>query len=375
MRLSSFIGETGSSELLAAYRGRYAIARPERVAERFAALWAEWELEAICRFTVLPESDTFRLVTHGKQVPPPTYRGRPAAALHAAVQQFRQSGATVNFPRVEAYSNTVLALVREIERAFDCHVRVHFFSTPPRAQGLGLHADHGDALILQVQGSKTWDVYHGSDRWPAAEVPAKLKSEPPDTFTLETGSWLFVPAGVYHEVRNRGDEPSTHFTIGFHPLSWAAGIESAVQRARQASPAWREPLSVLGGAPAAAEVARRLEMLPAFLAEAMAVERYGVPLPDGEVVARERLESIDRDTRLAWRGDAVTCDARPDRCDLSLAYRSVPLRLRPELADVLRRMGAASGFTPGELALPEAESVLLCRFLAHVGVVQFAAKR
>lgn len=371
MRLSSLIGETGSSELLQAYRERYAIARPDRAEGRFAALWADWELEAICRFTVLPDSDTFRLITHGKQVPPPTYRGRPSAAVHAAVEQFRRSGATVNFPRVEAYSNTVLALVREIEREFACHVRVHFFSTPPRAQGLGLHADHGDALILQVQGSKTWDVYHGSDRWTAAEAPARLKSTTPDTFTLETGGWLFVPTGVYHEVRNRGDEPSTHFTIGFHPLSWASGIEAAVQRARQASPAWREPIPVLGGAPAAGEIVRRLELLPAFLAESMAAERYGVTLPAGEVVARERLEGIARDTRFTWRRDAVAWEARADRCELSLAYRSVALRLRPELAAILARMESAGSFAPADLEAELPESLLLCRFLVHVGVLQF----
>ncbi len=370
MHLSSFIGETEWSEFRTGYREKRVIARPAGPAGRFRALWADWEFDAICRFTPLPDSDTFRLIAKGRQIPAAAYRERAGASLLSAVRQFRAAGATVNFARLELYSNPVLALNRSLEAALGCPSRVHFFATPPQAQGLGVHADHGDVLILQVQGQKSWDVYHGSERWPAELAPEKLKSQPPETITLSAGGWLYLPTGVYHEVRNKGDEASTHFTIGLHPLPWAAAIENALALGRRTAAELNENVAVIGRAPAEEEVERRLRALQPFVARALAAECYGHPLPPEDLPARDRLDRADTATAFAWRGAPVSFRLQPDRVEFSLPYRSGPLRLRSEFAEVLRRMAALGRFSAAELTGDPAELVLLCQFLTNLGVLR-----
>ncbi len=376
MELSSFIGKPEWLALKGAYQDKRVITQPSGSPERFKPLWSEWELEAMYRFTLLPESDTFRLFTRGKQVSASAYRDRDGASKLAVVRQLWASGVSINFARLELYSNPVLALSRGLEAAFGCPVRVHFFMTPPQAQGLGVHADHGDVLVLQVQGQKTWDIYHGSNDWSSddpAVIAEKLRSHPPESVTLQAGGWLYLPEGVYHEVRNKGAEPSTHFTIGFHELPWAALLEQTLAVAQRSLPSLKETVAVAGlFAESQEEIGRRLLALSPFVDVALQSNHYGRPVPPADLVLRQKLEAAGLASRFVWQKENVIVKAISARIELKLPYRTVPLTLRVEFEPLITRMIQLGTFFPTDLSHDGEVVLLLCKFLTNLGILRLA---
>ncbi len=371
--LSDIFGAADWSELVDCFRRQIPMFRPEARPGRFDALWSDWELDAICRFTFLLESETFRLFKKGKQVPAAAYQDRRGAPSLAALRQLWGSGVSINFARLEQFSNPVLALTRHLEGSLHMPTRVHFFATPGQSQGLGAHADDGDVLVLQVQGEKTWDVYRTAEPWRPGRPGTKvaLQGHAPDTVTLKPGGWLFLPYGVYHEVRNKADTPSTHFTIGFHPLSWRALMERALQLASGASLELSDSVAIPGPLAAdEAEIARRLGALRPFLDHALHADRYGLAVPLEEVTPRPALESAGVATRFSLRRERIDVRTIAERIELNLPYRSLPLKLRAEFAPTTEWMAGRGEFTPAELPHDTETALLLCKFLANVGVLR-----
>lgn len=371
--LSDFLGEAEWNDLTEAFRRNVPLMRPAPKPDRFRALWSDWELEAICRFTTLPESETFRLFAKGNQVPAATYIDRRGTPSLATVRQLWNSGVSINFARLEHYSNSVLAMVRALEAARRLPGRVHFFTTPRQAQALGVHADHADVLVLQVQGEKTWDVYHTAPRWvpgaPAAEIA--LAGQKPETVTLHAGGWLYLPLGVYHEVRNRSDAPSTHFTVGFHALSWGALLERTLEVAKQQAPLLLESVAVAGALEATDEdIGRRLEALRPFIVPALQADHYGEPVPPAALTPRDRLNAAVATTRFVWRRESVTVRPGAGRIELQLPFRTEPLKLRAEFAPAAETMIGRETFCPADLGGDPETDLLLCKFLANVGVLR-----
>ncbi len=372
MDLATLIGPEEWTELLLAHREKRFAARPLADSGRFSSLWADWELEAICRFTPLVESDTFRMITRGKQIPAAAYRGRSSDARVSIMRQLWTTGASINFARFELFSNPVLALVRNLEGALQCPVRVHLFATPAQSQALGLHADHDDALILQIAGEKVWSVYPDSNRWPVdpARTAEFWRARQPTNLTLGPGGWLYLPKGVYHEVRNVGGAPCTHFTLGLHPLSWGLLLEEAIALARRGAPSLRETIAV-GGTDAvlASRLESQLDAVRPFVARALAAGHFGERLPATEFALRTAIETATGATRFRWRDDVVRLQVSNREIEINLAYRSGALTLNFEFAPVVEAMRHARDFSSALLPGDPDANLTLCKFLANIGVL------
>jgi len=370
---SSIVGTEAWTEFLACRRDKRVFARPQAAPGRFRPLWSDWEFDAICRFTPLVESPVFRMIARGKQIPEAAYRGRESGARVSLVHQLWASGASINFSRVELFSNRVLALVRSLEASLRCPVRVHYFATPAQSQALGAHADHDEALVVQLRGEKTWALYPGSNDWPDDPEKAAdlLRRNPPEVLTLGPGGWLYLPKGVYHEVRNAGPESSQHFTLGFHPLTWGTLMDQSWALARGAAPSLRDRIALDGGAAQVGDqVDRQLAELRPYVLRAFESERYGQGLTTGELAPRDGLDAADTATRFRWRRQIG--DPRPTAAgvELGLPFRSLPLVLRTELAPTLAPMRQGKAFSPAELPGAPDLALALCRFLANVGVLE-----
>ncbi len=385
MELASFIGAAEWADFRRAFLGKKAIVRPEaECAGRFQSLWAEWELDALCRFTLAPHYEEFRLVSRGKKIPVATYTDRQGAFRMDAFRQLRASGASVALGNFESYSNRALALTRQLEAEFRCPVQVNLYATPGHQQGLGAHVDPHDVLILQIQGEKVWDIYASS---PSSGLEGGSELAKPvdgtagavQTVVLKPGGWLFLPKGTRHEVRNRADEPSVHFTIGFHPLTWGAILQQALEQARVSSPVLNEailPEATIHEADEA--VMNRLKGVLSFvhLAEHSVKYYAGFPmlaqlLPASAIASGEALGQIDETTRLQWREDATVLPARGMGVEVNLPYRRFPLALRENLAAVVKEMQQAPAFCPQHVNLENPPSaVLLCKFLVSAGLLR-----
>ena len=98
--------------------------------------------------------------------------------------------------------------------------------TPPRSRGLSLHSDTHDVLVLQVSGTKHWQVFEPAPPDtdlddPAKEPPLRLDTE------LARGDGLYLPRGVPHRVAST-TATSIHLTIGFVAPSWGDVLKDVV---------------------------------------------------------------------------------------------------------------------------------------------------
>lgn len=148
------------------------------------------------------------------------------------------------------------------------------------------------------------------------------------TVILRAGDWLYLPRGIWHEVRDRGVEPSAHFTIGLH----------------------------------------REQRRAAFCA-------FAVPIAASEIPERAGLDAADADTAFSWRAAAVFATTAGDAFAVTLGYRRRPLLLYPELEPIAERTKRAARSRPRDLDVDDIGSAaLLARFLADVGVLALPAE-
>lgn len=113
--------------------------------------------------------------------------GRIAEAVH--------DGATVVVQSLQRTWPPLVDLCRSLERATSHPVQANAYLSPAGAAGLARHHDTHDVLVLQVSGSKRWEV------------------EGLGTVTTVAGDVLYQPAGTAHSAA-AGDEPSLHLTLG-----------------------------------------------------------------------------------------------------------------------------------------------------------------
>lgn len=364
--LATLFGAGDWASFLDHYRRRQPLVRADAaVTPRFAGLWREWQVEAICRLTATARYEEFRLFRGGRQLPRAGVIDRAGKFQYEAYRQLVAQGASLSLGAFDGYSDVALDLCRALEAATGCPVQVNLYITPPGNQGLGAHVDSHDVLVLQLRGEKAWDVYR--EPQPGGAY---------DEVALRTGSWLYLPKGTRHEVRNRGTETSVHFTVGFHPLTWGELIERALKRARVQGPRLNDvvPPGVVPPPDAAADAARWGEIAGSLDLAAESARYYaGFPHLARRVacVSLDAVERIESATHLRWVDDASLVTGKSGGLELVLPYRRYPLPLAEHVAPTVQGLCALKAFTPDDARLPEGvAAVLVCRFLASVGAVE-----
>jgi hypothetical protein len=122
---------------------------------------------------------------------------------------------------VEQYVRALRTLAHSIEVELNFATQVNTYVTPPGQTGLVPHYDDHDVLVLQIEGSKTWQLYVGADMPPREiqrdkDKAVALESLPaPTELRLNAGDVLYVPRGRVHAARTHS-EPSVHLTVGIH---------------------------------------------------------------------------------------------------------------------------------------------------------------
>jgi hypothetical protein len=139
------------------------------------------------------------------------------------------AGFTIVIDGVERYVRAIASLTQSIEAELNFPVQVNAYITPPGSRGLVPHYDDHDVLILQIHGSKMWQLYEGV-HIPPHEMQRRDKAVPPDLLTppidlrLEVGDVLYLPRGLAHAA-DADAEPSVHLTVGIHtPTALALAI-------------------------------------------------------------------------------------------------------------------------------------------------------
>ena len=339
------------------------------------------DLDAVERILVsTARRPTFRVVRDGATIPPDSYTtsvrlggadvdevadvGRIAALV--------ADGATVVLQGLQRTWLPLVTFCRRLERATSHAVQANAYLSPPAGTpGLGRHQDTHDVLVLQLMGSKGWDV------------------DGLGTFELAAGDVLYLPTGTAHAATAQR-EVSLHLTIGILRDTYRSALRRAIDAAAPALDLDRPlPLGYARPEPAAAFADELGEVLAstgkhlvgldateAAAAETLRSQRRRRPLLTGHLRSVLALGALDDRTRVRRRADnpARLRDGTVDdpRLVLELADRRVllPPFTRPALELLLGDGEVAVGDLPG---IDEPGRAVLVRRLVREGLLEITS--
>ena len=264
-------------------------------------------------------------------------------------------------------------------------VNLNLYLTPAGSQAFVPHFDTMDTIVLQVEGSKEWQVRAAASDLPFEDehftlIPDRL---PPVLLedTVRDGDVLYIPRGYAHAARAT-DTSSLHLTAGVQVVRWldllAAGVRAlrSDSRMRHALP----PGFLNGGADAISEAFTKIVAeLPARatldgalgqLAEQLVVKQIA-PRADNLTGVDE--ESITGETTLVRRS-GVICRVIEGDGFAGIQYSGGKIVGPPKIAQAVSRVAALRRFAVRELAgdLTEKETLVLVRRLVREGVLTIA---
>jgi ribosomal protein L16 Arg81 hydroxylase len=201
---------------------------------RFAGLLGWDDLNAILeqhrlsppRFRLTHEGraiEPFRYMSPGVGGQPQLNSGKLAACL--------SSGATLVLDCVEELAPRVRELAASFRDALHAGNYVNLYAGWHSQNGLDLHWDSQEIMVLQIAGRKRWQIYQPTRLNPLPddiETPHRPTGTPIWDGMLEDGDMLYIPRGWWHVAFPVG-EPSLHLTVATVPphgidlLQWLIG--------------------------------------------------------------------------------------------------------------------------------------------------------
>ena len=165
-----------------------------------------------------------------------SYKTELVQGLEALLADMREGGTIVldSWHRVDPQLGL---LCRALGAEFSHQCQANLYLTPPHGKGFPPHWDNHDVFILQVVGSKKWQIEKDRRLLPRKdqtmpEWGRELQGEVL-SFTLNQGDLIYMPRGFVHRAES-GAEPSLHITLGVTAIFLEdlldATITAAIQR-------------------------------------------------------------------------------------------------------------------------------------------------
>jgi ribosomal protein L16 Arg81 hydroxylase len=176
------------------------------------------------------------------------------------------AGMTLCVRQIDRRDATLARLVDDVRRAFafagameiNCYVS-------PNDKGFGWHYDSQHVVVMQLDGSKRWEVSRAPGlEWPPFNVRAADVTNPevapligmfgvhidppsPETtieYVLEPGDLLYMPPGTWHRAFAKGRSVALSLTL--FPFTFARALRRATTFLAIRNLAWRRDLHALG---------------------------------------------------------------------------------------------------------------------------------
>ncbi len=142
-----------------------------------------------------------------------------ATAVHRArvgvISDLITKEQTAILNQIDQLTPSLSGLANDFERVFETRVGINWYASTAGAEGFGGHWDDHDVVILQLAGTKYWEILAPTTLSPLPGLieTGTVSDEVMWSGILEPGSALFIPRGWGHRTRAT-PELSTHLTIG-----------------------------------------------------------------------------------------------------------------------------------------------------------------
>jgi ribosomal protein L16 Arg81 hydroxylase len=337
--------------------------------------------------TLQSTRESVAVVNAAKKVSTSEYVGGDGRVRVDQVFRLHEAGGTIILNHLHRRHPPLAGLCAALELEFSAPFQTNVYLTPARAQGFHPHFDTHDVIVLQIAGSKRWQLFgtpielavkgHGDHA--RQDNPGPVSEE----FDLRAGDTLYIPRGLVHEAVST-DESSLHITVGILAWTWFDFLLEAVE---QLAASDRQVRAALPRSFAAndfdadslrktfAELAHRLASdVDAEELRKRFAERF---IDRRSPFLRHQLQAL---TRLAEIGPDSAVGCRPflaylieeDGESLTLRFHRHEISLPSHAAAALRHALATERFRVRDLPgnLDDAGKVVLVRRLIREGLLQ-----
>jgi ribosomal protein L16 Arg81 hydroxylase len=148
-------------------------------------------------------------------------------------EEYRR-GATVALPAIHRTWKAIGSLCDHLQSTLDHAAHANVYITPGNARGFTPHYDVHEVFVLQIAGTKRWQLYE-----PLLPLPHRTQLFRPENYTarppmaevdLNAGDLLYLPRGVVHSTTT-AESFSAHVTIGISVYTWADLIKELMNSA------------------------------------------------------------------------------------------------------------------------------------------------
>lgn len=302
------------------------------------------------------------------------------------VFRLHEAGATIILNHLHRRHAPLADLCAALELEFSAGFQTNIYVTPPTARGFRPHFDTHDVLVLQIAGSKQWQLYgtpvalalkgHGEHARQDEPGPAT------ETFELKAGDTLYIPRGLVHDAVST-DETSLHITIGILSWTWFDFLLEAVESLAASDPQVRAALPHAFAQPnfdhesfrnAFAVLARRLGNVDTESIRERFTERLidkRPPLLRHQMKAIAQIDKIDLDSIVGCRPHLAYLIDEDDET-IRLRFHRHEIALPAHTATALRYALETPRFLVRDLPgnLDDVGKLVLARRLVREGLLQ-----
>lgn len=384
--LDALVAPHGGEDFIASHFERQRLLVQRNKPDYFASLLTLDDIDRIV--TTLEASDEdISLVSAERQIKYTEYCYGDDTIDADQLFRLHEAGATVILNHLHRRHPPLAGLCAALELEFSAPFQTNVYLTPAAAQGFKPHFDTHDVFVLQVAGSKRWQLYgtpvelalRGHGDAARQDDPGPVSEE----FELRAGDTLYIPRGLVHDARST-DEMSLHITVGLKAWTWfdlmLEAVEELASRERDARAALppgfaREGFDRQGYRAKFAELAARLAkevdadtLLDRFQERFVDGRR---PLLRGQMAALARVGGLTGEGLVGCR-PWLACKLTEEDGVISLRFHgnevTLPAHAGPALRYALETPRFRIADMPGDL--DEAGKLVLARRLIREGLLR-----
>jgi hypothetical protein len=203
---------------------------PATPCDRYASL-IQWPLiQELLTGRQFPD-ERIRVTTAGNAVPRPFFTTADGDIDPERILRIVESGGSLILESPHDFVPALGELRDQLLTRTTDRVGTAVVVTTGSGGALKLHFDPEDLLILQVEGTKRWQVFEPTVAHPVSGMRMPLPGTLTEVRTANMcpGESLFVPAGYWHQCQN-GPGRSIHVCIYFEPISLPIMVRTLLHR-------------------------------------------------------------------------------------------------------------------------------------------------